>query len=160
VPAGKRRWLYHGQGLAPVEPASEPDQGETGGGGGAPWLDVTFLIQRELFTQEEVFCRECRTGTQTEEQKAPSITHLGRQHAVDDNGVTIGDARHRPKAFVRLGKEGEAAKLIEELLLQGLKLLGFNRPAIVVIQRNKKVIFFHQSQLPQGLECWTPGLIR
>jgi hypothetical protein len=31
-----------------------------------------------------------------------------------------------------LGKEGEAAKLIKGLLLQGLKFLRFNRPTVVV----------------------------
>ena len=46
------------------------------------------------------------------------------------------------------GKEGEAAKLTEKLMLQSLKLLRFKGSAVVVIQRNKEIIFFHQSQLP------------
>jgi NMT1-like family len=46
---------------------------------------------------------------------------VGPEHAIDDNGITLGDACHRPKAFVGLGKKGEATELIEELLLQSLK---------------------------------------
>ena len=57
--------------------------------------------------------------------------------------MTIGDARHCPKAFIGLGKEGEAAKLIEKLLLQSLKRLWFNWSAIVVLQRHEEIIFFH-----------------
>jgi hypothetical protein len=83
-----------------------------------------------------------------EHRQEPSrLLGVGRQHAVDDNGITIGDARHRPKAFVGLGKEGEAAELIEELL-QGLKRLWFNHSTVVVVERNEEVIFFHQSRLP------------
>ena len=93
-------------------------------------------------------------------QELSRFLRVGREHAVDDNGITIGDTCHRPKAFIGLGKEGEAAELSEELLLQGLKLLRFNRSAVVVVQRNEEVVFFHQSQLPQGLACWTPGSIR
>ena len=44
-------------------------------------------------------------------------------------------------------KEGEAVKLIEELLLQVLKLLRFNGPAVVVIEWDEEVIFFHQNRL-------------
>jgi hypothetical protein len=93
-------------------------------------------------------------------QEPPRYLCIGRQHAVDDNGIPIGDTGHSPKAFVGLGKEGEAAELIEELLLQGLKLLRLNRPPVVVVQRHEEVIFFHQSQLPRGLAWWTPGSIR
>lgn len=57
-------------------------------------------------------------------------------------------------------EEGESAEMIEELLLQVLKLLRFNLPAVVVVEWNEEVIFFHQSRLLQGLERWTHGLIR
>jgi hypothetical protein len=63
-------------------------------------------------------------------QKLSRFLRVGRQHAVEHNGITIGDACHRPKAFV--GKEGVVAKLIKELLLQALKFLRFNRPTVVV----------------------------
>jgi hypothetical protein len=64
-------------------------------------------------------------------QELSRFLRVGRQHAVDHHGITIGDAGHRPKAFVGLGIEGEAAKLIKELL-QGLKFQRFNRPTVVV----------------------------
>lgn len=50
-------------------------------------------------------------------QELSRFLRVRRQHAVDDDGITIGDARYCPKAFIGLGKEGEAAKLIEKLLL-------------------------------------------
>jgi len=83
-----------------------------------------------------------------------------RNHAIDDNFIMIGDASYRPQTLIGLGKEGEAAELMEELLLQGLKRLRFHLSAVIVVQRHKEVIFFHQSRLPQGVERWTHGLIR
>jgi hypothetical protein len=41
-----------------------------------------------------------------------------------------------------------------------LKVLRANRSTIVVVQGNDEIIFFHQSQLPPGVERWTPGSIR
>ena len=49
--------------------------------GGAPGRDMTLLIQRELFAQKEVFCREGWAGVQIEAQKAPSITHKREEGA-------------------------------------------------------------------------------
>jgi hypothetical protein len=41
-----------------------------------------------------------------ERRQEPSrFLRVGRQHAVDDDGITIGDARHCPKAFIGLGRE-------------------------------------------------------
>jgi len=37
--------------------------------------------------------------------------HIRRNHAIDDNFITIGDTSYRPKTLVGLGKEGEAAEL-------------------------------------------------
>jgi hypothetical protein len=110
---------------------------------------------------EDFLLLQCLLQPFFESRQEPSrFLRVGRHHVIDDNGITIGDARHRPKTFVGLGKEGEATELIEEVLLQGLKLLRFNRPAVVVVQRNEEVIFFHRSRLPQGVERWTHGSIR
>jgi hypothetical protein len=38
-------------------------------------------------------------------QELSRFLRVGREHTVDDNGITIGDARHRPKAIVGLGKK-------------------------------------------------------
>jgi hypothetical protein len=57
MPANQRRRLHHSQRLAPVEPAGEPDEGETGGVSGALRLDMAFLVEGELFAQKEIFCR-------------------------------------------------------------------------------------------------------
>ena len=42
---------------------------------------MPLLIQRQLFAQKENFCRECRTGAQAEEQKAPYITRQREEQA-------------------------------------------------------------------------------
>jgi hypothetical protein len=73
MPAEKRLGLHNGQGLAPVKPATEPAQGEPGGVGRAPWLDVTFLLQRELFTEKEVFSGQGRGCMEAEPQEAHHI---------------------------------------------------------------------------------------
>src|SRR5215475_9918929 len=85
---------------------------------------------------------------------------VGRNHAINDNFIAIGDPSHRPEALVGLWKEGETAELIKELLLQVLKLPRFNGPAVVVIEGNEEVIFFHQSQLPQCVNRCTHGSTR
>jgi hypothetical protein len=54
--------LHNRQRLTPVEPAPEPEQGETGGISGAPWRDMAFLIQGKLCAQKEVFCGKRRGG--------------------------------------------------------------------------------------------------
>src|SRR5215510_10940168 len=56
MPAEERRRLDNGQGLPPIEPASEPDECETRGVGGTSGFDIALLIQRQLFPQKEVFC--------------------------------------------------------------------------------------------------------
>ena len=48
--------------------------------GRAPWLEVAFLIQRQLFTQKEVFCRGCGAGAQAEEEEAHAIAQERQQH--------------------------------------------------------------------------------
>ena len=55
MPAEKGLRLHNGQGFAPVKPAREPHQGETGSIRSTAWFDVAFLRQRQLFTQEQVF---------------------------------------------------------------------------------------------------------
>jgi hypothetical protein len=82
MPAGKRGGLHNGQGLAPIKPATEPDEGETGGVGRTSWLDVTFLIQRELFTEKEVFGGQGSGWTEAEPQEAHPIT----QECQEDTG--------------------------------------------------------------------------
>jgi hypothetical protein len=60
MPTDQGLWLHDHQRLAPVEPTTEPHQGDTSGLGRTPRLDVPFAVERELFAEEEVFCRECR----------------------------------------------------------------------------------------------------
>lgn len=66
-------------------------------------------------------------------QEPPRFLLVRCNHAVDNNGITIGNTRYCPEAFIRLWEEGEATELIEELLLQDLKLLRFNLPAVVIV---------------------------
>ena len=54
MPAEKRRRLHNRQRLTPVKPAPQPEQGEAGRISGAPWRDLAFLIEDELFAQKEI----------------------------------------------------------------------------------------------------------
>jgi hypothetical protein len=54
MPAEKRCGLDHSQRLAPVEPASQPDEGDTGSIRGTARFEVAFLVERQLFTQKEI----------------------------------------------------------------------------------------------------------
>src|SRR5919204_2440124 len=55
MPADQRGWLDDDQSAAPVEPAGEPDQGETGGMGGAPWCDRALPIQGQPLAKKKIF---------------------------------------------------------------------------------------------------------
>jgi len=61
MPAEKGLRLDESEGLSPVEPAPEPDQGDPRRVGGTSGFDVALLIQGKLFAQEEVFRREDRS---------------------------------------------------------------------------------------------------
>jgi hypothetical protein len=73
MPPGQGLWLDDDQGASPVEPAGEPDQSETCGRGDALGLNAAFLIQRQLFAQEEVFGGERSWGAETEAKIAHAI---------------------------------------------------------------------------------------
>ena len=97
MPAEKGCRLHNSYDLAPIKPAPEPDQGEASGVGGTLGCGVMLLIQRELFAQEEVFCRKGWAGAQTEEEKSPRITHKREQEASKAHQVVepSGIAGHR-----------------------------------------------------------------
>jgi hypothetical protein len=63
--------VHPGQGLSPIEPAREPDQGVPYGVASAPWLDVSCAREGELCAQKQVFRRQGSGWVQTEEQ----VTH-------------------------------------------------------------------------------------
>ena len=66
--------LHHGQGLAPITPAGEPDHARGGSRRGTPWQHVALLIQRELFAEKEVFRCKRSTGAQAEPEETLGIT--------------------------------------------------------------------------------------
>jgi hypothetical protein len=81
MPADQRRWLNEDQRLAPIEPAGEPGQGHSSRLRGTTWLDLTFLVEGQLFAQKEVLCREGRTRAQAQAQEAPRIHEEHQQRA-------------------------------------------------------------------------------
>ncbi len=87
MPTDQRRRLHDDDGLAPVEPASEPDQGHSSRLRGATWLDLAFLIQGQLFAQKEVLRLEGRTGAQAQAQKVPRI--MRSISSVQMSGTTL-----------------------------------------------------------------------
>jgi hypothetical protein len=81
------------------------------------WLvDDEYVFLLECFLEPLFQCR----------QEPPCFLLVGRNDAIDDNLIPIGNPRHGPEAGVRLWKEGEATKLIQQLLLQDLELLRFH----------------------------------
>jgi hypothetical protein len=51
------------QRASPIEQAAQPEQGETRWMGDPAGLDSTFLIEHELFAQEEILSRERAFGS-------------------------------------------------------------------------------------------------
>jgi hypothetical protein len=103
MPTHQCRWLHDDEGLSPIEEAAEPDQRHTDGVGGTPGLGVTLLIQRELFAQKEIFCRQGWAGAQTEAQKAPGITHKREEYACkrQEAAKPLGASGHRQSIPLR-----------------------------------------------------------
>src|SRR5919206_4480600 len=58
MPAEQGLRVDHSEGLSPVEPAREPDQGDPGRVGGTFGFDVTLLSEGKLFAQKEMVRRE------------------------------------------------------------------------------------------------------
>ena len=58
VPADEGSGRHDGQCVSPVEPATEPQQGQARWIGGPSGRDFAFLAEGELFAQEEILGRE------------------------------------------------------------------------------------------------------
>jgi hypothetical protein len=87
MPAGKGFRFHHRQSLPPIEPTREPHQDEAVGIGGTLGCNMPLLIQSQRFTQLESFGCECRTGAQTEEQKAHRIAYKRDEQACERHEV-------------------------------------------------------------------------
>src|SRR5262245_20988515 len=61
MPADKGFRLDYSEGLSPVEPVREPDQGDPSRVGSPCGFVVALLIQGKLFTQKEIFRRKDRS---------------------------------------------------------------------------------------------------
>jgi hypothetical protein len=80
MPAGKGVRGDKRSGVAPVEPAAEPDEGKAGDMGSTPRWDVSLLIQRKLCPQQEILSGQGGTQAQPESEEAYSIHYKREQH--------------------------------------------------------------------------------
>jgi hypothetical protein len=87
MPAQKGRGLHNAQCFSPVEPAAEPDEGKTRGVGRTPRLDVSLLIQRRLFAQNEILSDQRGTKAQAESEEAHGINPKREQHGRELHAV-------------------------------------------------------------------------
>jgi hypothetical protein len=69
VPRDEGSGLHDGQSVAPIEPAAEQHQRQTGRMVGTSGLDLALLIERELLAQEQILGRQRGPGAQPETQK-------------------------------------------------------------------------------------------
>jgi hypothetical protein len=67
MPADQGRRLQHNQGLAPVEPAGEPDHNDASSIGCPLGLAIALLIQCQLFPEKEVLRGEGGIWAQAQE---------------------------------------------------------------------------------------------
>jgi len=105
MPAEEGGGLPHSEDLAPIKPATEPDQGEAGGVGGTPWHHLALLIQRELLTEQEVFGGKGRAGAPTETEEAPGINEKRAQYLGQwtEAAKQVGEASQSPDVLLRCG---------------------------------------------------------
>jgi hypothetical protein len=66
---------------------AEPDEGSARGIGGTPRVDVSLLIQRELFTQKEMLSGQCGTKAQTESEEPHGLDSQREQHGRERHKV-------------------------------------------------------------------------
>ena len=64
VPADERVRLHHGQQRTPVQPSRQQDERDARRRVGPPRLGPSLLIERQLFSQEQVLRRQVRPGRQ------------------------------------------------------------------------------------------------
>ena len=126
MPADQRRWLHDDDGLTPVEPAGEPDQGHSSRLRGTTWRDLAFLVEGQLFAQKEVLCRQGRTRAQAQAQEAPRIHEEHQRRAC---------AGHEIAKQVRTSSHGQGIPLRDTLwfplivvLLQEWLVICYNEP--------------------------------
>ena len=80
MPPGEGLGGHHSQCLAPVEPAAQPDEGETGGIRCAFRLDVALLIQGELLAEKEILRRQHNRCTQAKPEETHGVEGKCQQH--------------------------------------------------------------------------------
>jgi len=73
VPTDESFGPYDGQGISPIKPATEPHQRQARWIVEPSWSDFAFLVERELFAQEEILGGERSFWTQTKDQQAKEI---------------------------------------------------------------------------------------
>ena len=79
MPPGEGFRLHHRQGLAPVEPATQPDESETGGIRGTFRLDVPLLIHGGLFAKKEILRRQCHRRAQARPEETCGVEDKRQQ---------------------------------------------------------------------------------
>jgi hypothetical protein len=57
---------------------------------------------------------------------------------------SVGHIAHSPESLIGLGKESQAAKLIQQPRLEILEFCGFDLGAVVVKERDEQIIFLHR----------------
>jgi hypothetical protein len=62
VPPDERIWLHDQESILPIEKARHPDHREPGQTRSMAWLNLPFLVQSKLLSQEQILGNECCTG--------------------------------------------------------------------------------------------------
>jgi len=75
VPRDEGPGLHDGQSVAPIEPAAQQYQAQSGRIVGTSGLDLALFIERQLLTQKQILRGERVPGAQAETQKVNQITH-------------------------------------------------------------------------------------
>jgi hypothetical protein len=73
VPSNESFRPHDGQGVSPIKPPTEPHQRQAHGAVDPSRPDFAFLIETELFAQEEILGGQRSFGPKTKEQQAEQI---------------------------------------------------------------------------------------
>ena len=138
MPAGKGLRLHNGQRLTPVEPATEPDQGDTSGIGRTPGFDVALLIQRQLFTQKEIF--GCQGSGGRRQSQRNHTTSASRVSSVEANRMRLSRRRNR----------GVIGKAPFGHRVSSLPIVSIGGGGASSESREDKIFADHRA----GMRCW------
>ena len=94
MPAHERIGLHNGQELAPIDKRREQNECDSRGVVRAGRSDLALDVTGKLFSEEEVFRRQLRTGLEHQPQKPQQVSEKSERRSQHVCRITTSATRH------------------------------------------------------------------